>query len=102
MLRVGFEDNLMSAIGRACLTETRCKSRWCPRCRHICTKFGLTELVNLIVLRDVSVNGMGSIGMKIDRKVYKKYICERTQEVGRQLWKNGFNDTESEKEYVEM
>ena len=72
------------------------------RCRHICTKFGLMELVNLILLRDMSVNGMVSLGMKMDRKVWKKYICERIQDVGRQSWKNGFNDTEREKEYVEM
>ena len=81
MLRVVFEDNLMSEIGRACLIETGCKSRWWARCRHICTKFGLMGLVNLILLRDVSVNGMVSLGMKMDRKVWKKYICERIQEV---------------------
>ena len=28
MLRVVFEDKLMSEIGRACLIETGCKSRW--------------------------------------------------------------------------
>ena len=33
----------------------------------------------------------------MDRKVWKKYICEIIQEVGRQSWKNGFNDTEREK-----
>ena len=60
------------------------------------------ELVNLILLRDMSVNRMVSLGMKMDRKVWKKYICERIQEVGRQSWKNGFNDTEREREYVEM
>ena len=46
---------------------------------------------------DVSVNGMVSLGMKMDRKVWKKYICERIQEGDRQSWKNGFNDTEREK-----
>ena len=77
MLRVVFENNLMSEIGRACLIETGCKSRWLARCRHILTKFGLMELVNLILMRDVSVNGMMSLGMNMDRKVWKKYICER-------------------------
>ena len=38
----------------------------------------------------------------MDRKVWKKYICERIQEVGRKSWKSGFNDTEREKEYMEM
>ena len=71
-LQLVFEDNCMSEIKRACLIETGCKSRWWARCRHICTKFGLMELVNLILLRDVSVNGMVSLGMKMDRKVWKK------------------------------
>ena len=102
MLRVVFEDNLMSEIGRACLIETGCKSRWGARCRHICSKFRLKELGNLILLRDVRANGMGSLGMKIYRNVWKKYICERIQEGGRQSWKNGFNDTERKKGYVEM
>ena len=84
MLRVVVEKNLMSEIGRACLIETGCKSRWWTRYRHICTKFGLMELVNLIILRDV--NGMVSLGMKMDRKVWKKYISERIQEVGREAW----------------
>ena len=74
----------MSEIGRACLIETGCKSGWWARCRHICTKFGPMELVNPILLRDVSVNGMVSLGMKMVRKAWKKYICERKQEVGRQ------------------
>ena len=46
MLRVVFEDNLMSEIVRECLIETGCKSRWWATCRHIyiyiCTKFGLS------------------------------------------------------------
>ena len=45
--------------------------------------FGLIELVNHILLRDVSVNGMVGLGMKVDRKLWKKNICVRIQEVGR-------------------
>ena len=86
ILRVVFEDNLMSEIGRTWLIETGYISRWWIRCRHICTKFGILELVNLIFLRDVSVNGMVSLCMIMDRKVWKKYICERIHEVGRQSW----------------
>ena len=36
---------------------------------------------------------MVSQGMKMDRKVWKKYFCERIQDVGRQSWTNRFNDT---------
>ena len=35
MLKVVFEENLVSQIGRACLIELGCKSRWWSRCRHI-------------------------------------------------------------------
>ena len=60
------------------------------------------ELVNLIMLRDVSVNGMVRLEMNVDRKVWKKYIFDRIQEVGREAWKDGFNETERDKEYVQM
>ena len=66
MLRVVFEENLVSEIGRACLIEIGCKSRWWSRCRHICSKFGLLKLVNLICLREESVNGMVNLGMNVD------------------------------------
>ena len=96
----------MSEIGRACLIEIGCKSRWGSRwgsrCRHICSKFGLLELVNLICLREVSVNGMVNLGMNVDGEGWTKYICERIQECGRRVWKDSFNDTEREKEYVRM
>ena len=61
-----FEENLMSGIGRACLVEIGCKSRWWARCRHICGKFELIELVNLIWLRDASVNGMVNLRMNVE------------------------------------
>ena len=72
MLRVVVKENLK--IGRACLIETGYKSRCWAKCWHMCFKFELMELVNLIILRDASVNGMVSIEMKMNRKVYKKYI----------------------------
>ena len=58
MLKVVFEENLVSEIGRACLIELGCKSMWWSRCRYICSKFGLIELVNLIWLREVNLNGI--------------------------------------------
>ena len=65
-------------------------------------EFGLLELVNLSCLREVSVNGMENHGMNVDGEGWKKYICERIQESGRRAWKDGFNDTEGEQEYVRM
>ena len=102
MLRVVFEENSVSEIGIGCLIEIGCKSRWWSRCRHICSKFGLLKLINLISLREVSVNGMVNLGMNVDGEGWKKYIRERIQECGRRAWKYGFNDTEREKEYVRM
>ena len=34
MLKVVFEENLVFEIGRSCLIEIRCKSRWWSRCHH--------------------------------------------------------------------
>ena len=65
-------------------------------------KFELLELVNRICLREVSVNGMVNLVINVDEEGWKKYICERIQECGRRAWKDGFNDTEREKEYVRM
>ena len=56
MLKVVCEEKLVSEIGRACLNELGCKSRWWSRCRHICSKVWHFELVNLIWLREVSLN----------------------------------------------
>ena len=45
---------------------------------------------------------MVNLWMNVEREGWKKYICERIQESGRRAWKDGFNDTEREKEYVRM
>ena len=72
MLTVMCEENLVSEIGRACLIEMGWKSRWWAWYRHICSKFGLLELVNLIWLREVGVNGMVNLGMNVDGEGWKK------------------------------
>ena len=60
----------------------------------ICSKFGLIELGNLIWLRDASVNGMVNLRINMEEEVCKKCICERIREVGRDAWKDEFNNTE--------
>ena len=57
------------------------------------------EFVYLMWLREVSVNGMVNLWMKVDGEGCKKYICERIQECGRRAWKD---DTKREEEYVRM
>ena len=54
------------------------------------------------LVKSKSVNGMVNLGMNVEREGWKKYICVRIQESGRRTWKDGFNDTEREKEYVRM
>ena len=85
MLKVMFEENVVSEIGRACLIELGCKPRWWSRCRHICSKFGLFELVNLIWLRKVSLNGMVKLVMNVKGGFCKKHICRKISEVGEQV-----------------
>ena len=40
---------------------------------------------------------MVKLGMKVNGEFWKKHICSRIREVGKQVWKNGFIDTEREK-----
>ena len=68
LLRVVFGEHLMSDLGRACLFEIECKSRWWARCRHICNKHDLKDLVNLICLGHVSVHGLDRLGMNVNEK----------------------------------
>ena len=48
LLRILYEESLVSDIGRAYLMEVGYKSRWWTRCNHDCEKFCLWELVNLL------------------------------------------------------
>ena len=54
-----------------------CKSGWWARCRHICNKYGLKDLVNLIYLGDVSVNGVDKLGMCVNEKNMGKFADEK-------------------------
>ena len=65
LLRIVYEESLVFDSGRACLMEVGYKSR----CNHICEKFGLWELVNLLWLRNINKEGMVIIRIKYDRNV---------------------------------
>ena len=74
LLRIVFGDNHICDLGRACLLEIGCKSGWWARCRSnllhicICNKFGLKDLLNLICLGDVSVNGVDKARISVNGK----------------------------------
>ena len=53
------------------------KSKWWARCNHVCEKFGLWKLVNLLWLRNINKEGMALLGMKYDRKVWQNTFVER-------------------------
>ena len=63
--------------------EVGYKSRWRARCNHVCDKFGLWELVNLLWLKNINKEVMAMLGMKYDRNVCKKTFVARIQEYGR-------------------
>ena len=50
---------------------------------YIYSKFGLFELVNPIWLREVSLNEMVKLGMKVNGEFWQKHICSRIREVGK-------------------
>ena len=97
-----YEESLVSDIGRTCLMKIGYKSRWWERCNHVCEKFGLWELVNLLWLRHISKDGMTMLGMKYDRNVWKKTFDERINEYGRKWWRNGFGMNRREQQYLQV
>ena len=82
--------------------EAGYKSRWWARCNHVCDKFGLWVLLNLLGLRSINRKGMAMLGMKYDRNVWKKTFVARIQELRRRQWTNGFGINEREQQYVHM
>ena len=99
-VRLVFEENKISEIGRACLIEIGARSRWWCRMRYICNKFGLNELMNLICLGDMSVDRMLSINLNKEMKGWKRELHDKIQSVGRDRWTHGFSDRDREQEYV--
>ena len=61
------------------------RSRWCARFNHVCDKFVLWELVNLLWRKNINKEGMAMPGMKYDRNVWKKTLVAGIQEDGRSL-----------------
>ena len=39
LLRIVYEESLVSDIGKACVMEVGYKARWWARCNHVCEKF---------------------------------------------------------------
>ena len=46
------------------------RSRWWALMRHICSQEKFSDLVNLICLGDVSVNGMNNLSMEGNKKIW--------------------------------
>ena len=60
----------------------------------IYNSFGLKELVNLICLGDVSVNGVDKLGMSVNKKTWKKFTAEKIKLVGRRIWMNNCGNSD--------
>ena len=101
-MRIVCVESLVSDIGRACPLEVGYKSRWWARCNHVCEKFGLCGLVNLIWLRNINKEGMAMLGMKYDRNVWKKTFAEKIHEYDRRWFRNGFGMNDGEQQYVHV
>ena len=57
LIKIVYEESLVSDIEKACLMEVGYKSiRW-ARCNHVCDKFGLWDLVNLLWLMNINKEG---------------------------------------------
>ena len=62
LLRIVYGESLVSDIERACLMEVGYTSR----CNHVCDKFGLWELVNLLWLRNKWCSCTGGYNPSLD------------------------------------
>ncbi len=102
LLRIIFEDNLISEIGRACLIEIGGKSRWWSRLRHICNKYDMSDLVNLICLGDISKNGLGNLNLSLNLKVWRKGVDTSIKESACKVWKDGLRQDVTHLEYVDF
>ena len=69
LLSIVYEESLVSDFGRTFLIEVGYKFRWWERCNHICDKFGLWDLVNLLWLKSINKEGMAILGMEYERNV---------------------------------
>ena len=45
------------------------ESRWWARCNHVCDRFALWELMNVLQFRNINREGMAMLGMKYDSNV---------------------------------
>ena len=58
LLKIVYKESMVSDFGRAGLGKIGYKSGWCAGCSHLCEKFCLMELVDLVWLRNFSNEGM--------------------------------------------
>ena len=72
---------------------------WWAWCRHICNKHDLKDLVNLICLGHVSVNGLDRLGMNINEK-HGESLRMKNMFVGRRTWINGCGNSDRAQDYV--
>ena len=80
LLRIVYEESLVSDIGRVCLMEVGYKSRWWARCNHVCDKFGRCELVNLLLwLRNINKEGMAMLGVNMTEMCGRRLLCRQSR-----------------------
>ena len=87
--KIVYKESMVSDIGRACHRDIGYKSRWCTRFSHLCEKFGLMELVDLLWLLYFSNERMTLLEMEYDRNVWKKINVEN-KGVWQEMAENGF------------
>ena len=100
LLRIVFSENRMADLGRECLLEIECKLGWWARCRYICNKLCLKELVNIFCLEDASVNGVAKLGISVNEETWMMFADEKIKLVGRRIWMNNCSNSDRLQKYV--
>ena len=100
--RVIFEENIMSEIGRACILEIGFKSKWWKREKFLCNKFEFNDMVNLLILRLLNVDGLQRLHLRTDPMYWKSFIPAQVKDVGRRMWVDELMKKDRTKEYVQL
>ena len=85
--RVIFEEGPVSRIGRATVAELGTISKWWRRVDEIADMVGLEELMNLIALKRVNMDGLNRLGMRNCEKEWINLIKIRVETWGQIKWR---------------
>ena len=97
--RVIFEDGPVSKVGRATAAELGTVSKWWRRVDEIADMVGLEELMNLIALKRINVDGMYRLDMNNCEKYWRLKLKSSVEKWGQIKWRESMGNSIEMVEY---